>query len=288
MRSEDVADPAPPAIVHRAVRTLGLQPSSVVALPNPEPYVTWARAFVIHRDDGPTLKARIGRNAVEAARSLDLAGSLGDPRVPRAVARVGRVTFEQWVTGEPLSSVELRPEDIHDAADLLAAIHAFGGDPGERLPQIRRTDGMRRLRLGQLEPITQAGLISRAQMRQVRRVLTEMLPDREPWGLCHGDFTAANLVLSHDGRVISVDHERLHRGFFGFDVGRAWYRWWLSDADQRRFDGRYTLASGRSPDEAVRWTWRVITTAHGVFLRHVSGANTDRAVARLGEALAAI
>jgi aminoglycoside phosphotransferase (APT) family kinase protein len=224
------------------------------------------------------------REARRAAVSSAMTTMLGDSRVPPLVGRIGRVTFERWVDGVTLFSAGWSDRDLDAAADLLGMIHRFAGGEHEHLPQLRRTRPFLELSLRRTVGPVRDGLIDRDTGRRLRAALIDGLPERASWGFAHGDFAPANLVAPNDGRIVSIDNERLHRGFLDLDLGAAWYRWPLTDREQRLFDARCAQAAGRiaSPEVGL---WRILAAVRRLGMRHARGAPTAAARQRLDDAL---
>jgi hypothetical protein len=177
-----------PPVVVTALSVLGVRPARVAALTSDLPWAPSARTFLIVTADGTRLKARVRLRADWAARTVLLAERLADPGVPVPLARVGRVTFDQWVDGASLSTTRLTGEHIRAAADLLRRIHRFAGLERERLPHLRRTGPIRARAWRQLEELTAAGVIGKSDSAQLSRVIEQALPAAAPWGLIHGDL----------------------------------------------------------------------------------------------------
>jgi aminoglycoside phosphotransferase (APT) family kinase protein len=204
--------------------------------------------------------------------------------VPPLVPRSGRITFERWIDGDTLFSAGWSDHDLDAAADLLGMIHRFAGSEREHLPQVRRTRPFLERSLARLAGPVRDGLIDRDIGERLTAALLDGLPEWAAWGFAHGDFAPANLVATDDGRIVSIDNERLHRGFLDLDLGAAWYRWPLADREQRLFDARCAEASGRAPSPAIG-LWRALAAVRRLGMRHSRGAPTAAARQRLGDAL---
>jgi thiamine kinase-like enzyme len=112
-------------------------------------------------------------------------------------------------------------------------------------------------------------------------IVGNALPARSRWGLVHNDFCATNLSVGEDGGLFSIDNEHMARGFLEYDLGRVWYRWPMSESDERRFLRRYRSAQGAGPPPEEQRGWRAIATLKGAHLRHRIGANNDDALSAL-------
>jgi aminoglycoside phosphotransferase (APT) family kinase protein len=274
----------PPALLARAIAALGIAVDEVAPLLNDEPWTAQMRTFRLTTEEGELLKARLSRSARRVATSARLTVQLNDPRLPPPAAQWGRVTFERWVAGTPLNVTGWSERELIQAAELLGAVHRFAGARGEHLPQQRATRPFVEASLPRLSRLRRAGLIDRSGAGRIAGLLRGGIPERAAWGLTHGDLAPANLILTASGQLISIDNERLGRGFFDLDLAGAWHRWPLPEPDQRRFDTAYAVAAGRSPSPAIA-LWRLLATIRRLGLRIASGGDISDARRRLGDAL---
>jgi hypothetical protein len=278
-----------PRSVARALRELlGPDVRRAEPLHNDEPWLPYVRTFVIDLDDGQRLKARFVEQRGRAAASASLTRLLDDPRLPAPTAQIGSVTIDAWVPGETLATLGWHAGELAAAAELLATLHTFAGGPHEHLPHERRTSHLAEGAVAALLAPARDGSLDAAMADEVVGVLRESLPERARWGVSHGDFAPVNLVLTLDGQLISIDNERVHRGFLDLDLARSWYRWPLPETEQAHFDTAYCAAVGFHQDKDARRAWRVLAAAKKVSLRHSRGSPTAVAVTRLKDALAGV
>lgn len=271
----------PPPVVAHALARLGIDPATVRPLATTASAFATPRTFLVVDPGGARFKARVARSADAASRATVRARRLADPRVPAPLAHVGTVTIERWVPGVTLDEATPTGGQIDEAAELLAAVHrTHGGRP----PAMRPVRAARRAER-ELEVLSLAGVVDDALRARAAAAL-ERLPAEALFGLVHGDLCGANLVVTGDGRLVSVDNELLAPGHLDYDLARAWYRWPLPDDLQRRFDDAYAAAAARIPDPATRRAWRVAATVRGAFVRHELGTAPDPAIRRLATALA--
>ena len=276
-----------PAVLTRAIRELGIAPARITALVNEQPWLPEPRTFLIATDDDRLLKARITGDARRAAVSSEMSQLLADSRVPTVVARCGGVTIERWVDGGTLFSAGWSDRDLAGAADILGTVHRCAGGGREHLPQSRLTRPFLEISLTRLAGPVRDGLIDRATGRRLSGALRDGLPERGAWGFAHGDFAPANLVATDGGQIVSIDNERLHRGFLDLDLGVTWYRWPLVEREQRLFDARCAQTAGRAAPGEIA-LWRVLAVIRRLGMRHAHGAPTTAARQRLGDALAGL
>jgi thiamine kinase-like enzyme len=209
------------------------------------------------------IKIRVGHRRRTVERALGYVELLGDPRLPRPLARSGRVTVEAWVEGRTLADCDER-ESLDGAARLLAAIHGF---QRARVQRDQSVAPIRRRLLRQLDELVEARLIDRAAATRLER-LADALPATARVGLLHGDFCGENLVCRRDGVVVSIDNAHLHLGFLQYELGRSWYRWQHSPRAAEHVEGRYRELTGLGVDAAERTAWRTAATVKGLHLRH--------------------
>ncbi len=276
-----------PAVLIRAIREVGIAPARITVLPNEQPWLPEARTFLIATDDDRLLKARITDDARQTAVSSEMTELLSDSRVPELVGRCGGVTIERWVEGGTLFSEGWSDRDLTRAADILGTIHRCRGGEREHLRRSWRTRPFLEFSLTRVAGPVRDGLIDRATGRRVTDALRDGLPPQAPWGFAHGDFAPANLVATDGGQIISIDNERLHRGFLDLDLGVAWYRWPLVDREQRLFDAHCAQTAGRTASAEIA-LWRVLAVIRSLGMRHAHGAPTTAARQRLDDALAGL
>lgn len=262
-----------------ALWELRIEPCAVAPVVSDPPWRP-PSAYRVVAADGRAVKVRISQDARLAARNALLAAHLDDPAVAAPIARVGRVTVERWVEGQPLSEMRLFGRHVDDAGALLGRIHGFPGLPGERLPQQRRIGGVIEKVDRHVAELVDDGLLTRLEAAHLRRIVAGALPSTSAWGLVHSDICPQNLVVRPDGTVVSIDNERLGRGFFEADLARTWYRWPMSARTWIRFEGSYR--AGRSPvGLKEQHAWRVLVMSRTLHMRWRLRASTDDARATL-------
>jgi aminoglycoside phosphotransferase (APT) family kinase protein len=242
--------------------------------------------------DGGTLKVRQVPSVTKVALAAGLAVALDDAGFPPPIAVVGRFTVEAWVEGTPLSALPLTHAHVDAAADLLGRLHARTHVPGHafrrELPLASVLTRFRR----QLADLAAQGTVSQEEAALLVETAAG-LPERATRGVIHGDFAADNLVLTPDGRLVSIDNERLRFHFLDFDLARVWTRWPLPAWAWTRFERRYATW-GRPPADAdadvdadvdvdVAQAWRVVATVHRAHrLSRARGADPIATLGALG------
>lgn len=267
--------------VARALAAAGVTAVSVEPLAGLSPVTGTARSFRVVSTDGTAFKVRLRRLGRQARHAGALAAALGDPRVPAPIAHLRGATIERWVDGEDLSKRPVEPHHVDDAARLLAAIHAFAGTPGAPLPQRRRTERLLAVTAAKLGDLVAARVLSATDAARLDALLRDALPRRAAWGLVHDDFCGENLVRTPEGVVVSIDNERLRRGFFDRDLARTWARWRVPAWAEARFLATYA-ASGHPPASGpARRAWRIVTATERVHVRHRYQSGVDEPLALL-------
>jgi Ser/Thr protein kinase RdoA (MazF antagonist) len=215
----------------------------------------------LFRDDVPR---RAGEREARITKALHAAGARV-PAVGELIEVNGRIGLPmQKLSGRPLSArlgnAESGARLGSIAADVHAALHALTE---------RSLTPMRE----QFRKIIEAGsLASELKERVLRRM--ESLPDGDR--ICHGDFHAANIMMTDDGPVV-IDCIVAHRGNPIADVAQtcvAMTEWLYSDVSTRIKQGsesfidayqrRYFDLSPDRRDEVAAWTPVVAAVRFGV------------------------
>jgi aminoglycoside phosphotransferase (APT) family kinase protein len=214
-------------------------------------------AYRADTDDGCTVKLR-HFGAADAARAhLELRAGLEDAFAP-AVGRSGAVLFEAWIDGVAL--VNLDPEArAEEAGALLGRLHAAP------LPtEVAATCDTERWRAGAESDVAILRRASTLTSREASILLTALErrdPARGRMALLHKDFCAENMLIDASGRLRVIDNEQLEIGPAGFDLGRTFHRWPMSDSAWLRFLNAYRASSHAEP-EATGF-WRIVAALVG-------------------------
>jgi len=213
------------------VRTAGLEVAEFVEIGAVGNAPDGKHTYRLRLRDGGSLKGRTCHSSRRATRYARLSQRLDRDRFPRVLSRSGCAVLEEWVEGRPLGPEEWTPERLRRSGEILGRLHR--GDvrppPRWRTPELelqRLEDRIRRLVDGQaLAPREADPLCAAAEAS---------LPSRIDWGLVHGDFCEANIVIRPSGNLAVIDNESLDLGALDGDLARTWYRWPL-DREQRNF-----------------------------------------------------
>ncbi len=186
--------------------------------------------------DGAKLKARRFPDAASAERQEAFREGL-EPAFAPVLARHGAVLLEAWIEG---SAVDAEPSAalLAEAGALLGRLHAEHPAAG------RDTSEYRREAAQDLETLAAAGTISPGLAASIAAEVERLDPGGYEGVLIHRDFCAENFVIDGEGRLVVVDNERFILGAAGFDLGRSFHRWPLSEPDWNRFLAAYHGAGG--------------------------------------------
>lgn len=259
---------------------LGIVPVRVVGLAPTDPWRRSPRSYLVEGQGGGTFKVRLGRSADRPDRVAVLARVLGDERVPPPLAVDRGVTVWAWVQGRTLDRSP-SGRDVARAGELLAWLHSWRA--AQEGPQ-RSTAALVARAARQLEELAGAGVVTPG-MRAGLGSLLSLLPPSAAWGVVHGDFCGENLVVAHDGAVVSIDHERMRSGYLDYDVARTWSRWLLPEPLERRFLDAYERVRPLPSERALR-AWRAAAVIKRLHLRHRHGVPSRVARTRAEQLLA--
>lgn len=261
-------EPAIDADVAAALAGIGLVAER--ALPIGESGSAGARAtlrLVIR--DGRILKARRSSRPERAEAIERLVGEATGLRLPKVLARRGRVTIEQWIDGVSLDRLPPDRARFERAADLLAAIHRLR--PIEIAPTGELIAGL----LERAAALAAARVVSKGEAEALASRLRAGAPGRAAKGVVHGDFSAANLVEDGSGELWAVDVGGLREGFLDLDLARSRQRWPMDAEDARAFLDRCRRSRPSALGHAEISFWLVaaaVRSAHFRVSRGLDGA----------------
>ncbi len=272
----------------QALTQLGLHARSFTPIGG---YPRWRAGRVTYRVEltsGRVVKVRRVTRPRQPTQAAALVRALDDPDLPAPLMVSGLVTVEEWVDGVPLSSVRLTAREIDAAADLLGRLHARTAIPGRRFHRVGSVTPLMSATLDRIDALRERGALTRAEARRLVTEVRKGLPERATRGPVHGDLCAENLVLVPDGRVISIDNERVRIDFLDFDLARTWTRWPMSARMRARFERRYANWGRPVPAPRQAAAWRVCATVKSAMtIRGTPGTGPELARARLVRLFAA-
>ena len=261
---------------------LGLEPRSFTLIGG---YPRWDTGRVTYRvdlADGSTVKVRRVVKTARPTRAAALVRTLADPRLPAPLALSGRVSVERWVDGIPLDCVVVHSTHLCAAADLLADLHRRRSLPDRRFVRTGPVAPLRSRTFEHLDRLLAEGLLDRREHDALAASVERDLPTRAARGVVHGDLCPANLVVTPDGQLVSIDNERVRINFLDHDLARTWTRWPMTPEEEHTFESRYREQGGSLPAQPAQLAWRVCTTVKSAStLRGTPGTGPDTARALL-------
>lgn len=223
-------------------------------------------AYRVDTDDGRTVKLRHFGVPAAARAHLALRAGLDDSFAP-AGTLCGAVLFEEWIDGIELTALD--PEEwTHEAGALLGRLHARPLEPA-LAPTNDDTGRWRAAAESDVEILRRAGSLSRAEAAVLLRELARRDPGTTRIALIHKDFCAENMLVDHSGRLRVIDNEQLEIGPAGFDLGRTFHRWPMSDQAWRSFSDGYRSAAPADPGATGFWRLSASLVGTRVFLERM-------------------
>ncbi len=174
---------------------------------------------------------------------------------------------------------EVEGDHVHQFGELLGVIHRTGAaDAAAAAVRFEERSFYESLRL---EPYYAYSATRRPEAAPFLEMLVAETRSHR-WTIVHGDYSPKN-VLIHDGRIHLIDHEVIHWGDGGFDLGFAF----------AHFLAKSHHVAGAHDDfcDAARWFWQSyrgggpLPPAAGPgyearVVRHAIGCTLARAVGR--------
>lgn len=282
--ADHVVVPQPDVV--RVLRALGFEPCSFTPIGG---YPKWRPGRVTYRVEltsGETVKARRLTRQRVPRRAAAIVGALELPDLPAPLALDGRVTVERWVDGVCLASITPSGAQLDAAADLLGRLHASTSVPGRPFRRVGSPAPLLAKTLQHIDILREAGTLTLAEQRRLDADLRDGLPARAKRGVVHGDLCAHNLVATADGRVVSIDNERVRIDFLDYDLARTWVRWPMPARSWTRFERRYASWGRPLPTPAEAAAWRVTAAVKSALtLRGTPDVGSDLARAQLDRLL---
>lgn len=231
--------------------------------------------------DGGSVKARRLSDPFEAERLAHLTRHLRSPQVPEVLAQRGAAVIEPWIEGSPLDGLASDLPRMSACGALLAAIHT-APPPADAAGRIADAREERRARLDQnMRALREMNAIDDGAAQEIA-ALASAPPKAPAFGLIHGDFCAANLVETRDGRIVTIDNETLRLEALDYDLARTWYRWPMNADEANAFLDGYR--GRRDPADFLRgfryWAACALVDA-AVFRRGAGTGDPDLPLRRL-------
>ncbi|MEO8605094.1 MAG: phosphotransferase [bacterium] len=220
-------------------------------------------AYRVDTADGSTVKLRHFGLAADALAHFELRAGLEEAFAP-ALSCSGAVLFEAWIDGVALTEPDADARS-REAGALLGRLHArplpasvAATCATQRWRAAAQSDVQILRRAGVLEPGAAAALLTELAQRD---------PGTARVALTHRDFCAENMLVDALGLLRVIDNEQIEIGPLGFDLGRTFHRWPMSQTAWAQFFSGYRSAAPVDP-EAIGF-WRIVAALVGarVFLQ---------------------
>jgi Ser/Thr protein kinase RdoA (MazF antagonist) len=260
--------------IEAALEQLGLRPRRIVLVSPLRESKGRRCAYRVEVDDGRTLKARQLDSPEEARRLMELRADLEEAFAP-AVARYDCVLLEAWIEGIELNELDAEAR-AEDAGALLGRLHArtLGPDAPATLHARKWIERA----MSDLEILAAAQKLVPHEAATLRAEILRRDPGTVRAALVHMDFCAENMLIDAGGQLRVIDNELLAIAPAGFDLGRTFDRWPMSEDAWARFCRGYR-SSARAEVEAIGF-WKILAALMGARVRF------QRTPARLDAALA--
>ncbi len=259
MSTQAKANPWQSSGAEHALHELGLSPADHELV---SPHYTPALkrcAFKVALTDGRTIKLRVHLCEERAAENHRIRA-----RLPKGftgvLSRVGAVTVEPWVDGQPLHSADAG-RFVEQAVHLLTALHQ------SQPPQQAKTDEWVAEVHSGLDLLADRGVLQASERDQLR-----FLASRHDPGVCncvliHNDFCGNNLVVDESGMLWVIDNEMICCEPVDLDLARTWYLWPEIREDWVRFQQYHAELSPSLGNPTAYPFWRLLAVTRSAVVR---------------------
>jgi hypothetical protein len=231
-------------------------------------------SYRVDAADGRIVKVRQLDSGERARCLLELRAGLEAAFAP-ALAYHGCVLLEEWIDGAPLSASDAEGR-AEEAGALLGRLHACALDVDT--PTTLSTSERTSQAISNLEILCNAGQLTPREAAALRAEIARRDPGTTGTVLIHLDFCAENMLIDARGHLRVIDNELLTIAPAGFDLGRTFDRWPMSNPAWARFCRGYRSSAPAEP-EAVGF-WKILAALLGARVRY------ERSPARLDASLA--
>lgn len=206
-------------------------------------------SYRVDAEDGRIVKVRQLDSGERARCLLELRAGLEAAFAP-ALAHHGCVLLEEWIDGAPLSESDAEGR-AEEAGALLGRLHAraLGVDTPTPLSTSERTSQA----ISNLEILCNAGQLTPREAAALRAEIARRDPGTTGAVLIHLDFCAENMLIDARGHLRVIDNELLTIAPAGFDLGRTFDRWPMSNPAWARFCRGYRSSAPAEPEAVGFW-----------------------------------
>lgn len=222
-------------------------------------------AYRVDTHDGRTVKLRHFGTPADARAHLALRSALEEAFAP-ALARSGAVVLEEWIEGTELRDLASETR-CGEAGALLGRLHAR--PLGAGIAPSHRTDSWRAAAESDLAILTRARCLSPDESSRLGAELASRDPGTAHPVLIHKDFCAENMLVDPLGRLRVIDNEQIEIAPAGFDLGRTFHRWPMSEEGWAAFLGGYRTTAPRDPGATGFWRIAAALVGGRVFLERI-------------------
>jgi hypothetical protein len=255
-----MSEPAVPAEIGEALRRQGLEAIGFALLSPPDAQKHGRSSYRVELKGGRRAKARCFESLEAARRNFQLRRGLDESFVP-AIGWHGSVLLETWVDGELLARLDHETR-VEEAGVLLAGLHVSAlASPAPPIDTAAWRDRAK----GHLRAIDLAGVLAPREVARLGDALDRYDSGTPPATLTHRDFCAENMLIDTRGRLRVIDNEWLAVEPAGFDLGRTFCRWPMSEAAWARFLGAYRSIAP-SESRALEF-WKLVAALFGAHIR---------------------
>jgi len=234
--------------IEEALDREGLRPRRSVLISPPDEHKRGRCAYRVELEDGRSIKARWLESAEAASRLFELRAGLEAAFAP-ATAHHGRVLLEAWIEGVPLSEIDSEAR-VEEAGSLLGRLHSI--EVAATPPTVGTLEWRERAR-AELEILGEDGKLGLSEVARLDAELERWDPGTARLACVHRDFCAKNMLVDASGRLRVVDNEWFTIDPAGFDLGRTFTRWPMSDGGWERFLRAYRATARVDPGPLPFW-----------------------------------
>jgi len=246
--------------IEEALHRQGLRPRRLVLISPPDAQKRGRALYRVEVEGGETIKARRFESSEAALRIFELRNGLEAAFAP-AIARHEAVLLEEWIEGVPLA--ESDPEAwVEEAGALLGRLHAR---PLATPPPPVSTEPWRTRAAEQLGILGRAGTLAPHEVASLGDALGRHDPGTARATLVHRDYCAENMVIDAHRRLRVIDNEWIAVEPAGFDLGRSFCRWPMSESAWERFLRAYRSVAPQDAGPVA--FWMIVAALLGAHIR---------------------